>query len=203
MVKINLLPWREELRKQKQQEFIAAIGAGVLFTALILAGVHFHIQGVQEYQTRRNQMIKDEIATLDRKIKEVDEIENKKSQMLAKIELIQNLQASRPEAVHLFDELARVTPEGIYLTSFTQTGAALTLNGKAESNARVSSYMRAIEASAWLSDPRLDEIKGGDKTKPNELSDFILYAKQINPSLPKEDENADEATAKRVRGQKK
>lgn len=177
MAKINLLPWREELRKKKQQDFVAGIGAGVLMTILILLLVYMHIEGMKEYQNRRNQMLRDEIAILDKKIKDINDIENKKNLLLTKIDVIQKLQESRPEIVHLFDELAKVTPEGVYLTKLTQTGASLNMDGRAESNARVSAMMRAIEASDWLNSPVLEIIRGqGENT--GVLNDFSLMAKQ-------------------------
>lgn len=177
MAKINLLPWREELRKKKQQDFVAGIGMGILGTALILILVYLYIEGLKEYQTRRNQILKDEIAVLDKKIAEIKEIEDKKSMLLTKIDVIQKLQESRPEIVHLFDELTKVTPEGVYLTKFTQIGTALNFDGKAESNARVSALMRAIDNSIWLNSPVLGVIKGQGK-KSGELNDFSMTAIQ-------------------------
>lgn len=177
MVKINLLPWREELRKKKQQDFVAGIGAGILATCLILVLVYLYIEGLKEYQGRRNTMLQNEIAILDKKIQEIKDIEEKKNKLLTKIEVIQKLQESRPEVVHLFDELAKTTPEGTYLTKFTQIGDTLTMQGKAESNARVSAYMRAIDSSLWLNTSVLGVIKGEGKNN-GEMNDFTLTAKQ-------------------------
>lgn len=177
MVRINLLPWRDELRKKKQQDFVSGIGAGVLVTCFFLIIVYMHIEGLKEYQGRRNKMIQDEIAVLDKKIQEIKDIEEKKNKLLTKIEVIQKLQESRPEVVHLFDELAKTTPEGVYLTKFTQNGMTLTLEGKAESNARVSAFMRAIDNSPWLNSPVLGVIKGQGKNN-QEMNDFTLTAKQ-------------------------
>lgn len=177
MVKINLLPWREELRKKKQQDFVAGIGAGILATCLILVLVYLYIEGLKEYQGRRNTMLQNEIAILDKKIQEIKDIEEKKNKLLTKIEVIQKLQESRPEVVHLFDELAKTTPEGTYLIKFTQIGDTLTMQGKAESNARVSAYMRAIDSSLWLNTSVLGVIKGEGKSN-GEMNDFTLTAKQ-------------------------
>ncbi|MBD9359234.1 PilN domain-containing protein [Methylomonas fluvii] len=177
MARINLLPWREELRKKKQQDFVAGIGAGILVTALILVVVYMYIEGIKEYQTRRNTLLQNEIAILDKRIQEIKEIEDKKNRLLTKIEVIQKLQESRPEVVHLFDELAKTTPDGIYLTKFTQAGSVLTLDGKAESNARVSAYMRAIDNSPWMNTSVLTVIKGEGK-KDGQMNDFTLTAKQ-------------------------
>lgn len=177
MARINLLPWREELRKKKQQEFIAGIGAGVLVTCVLLVIVFMYMEGLKDYQSRRNTHLQTEIAILDKKIQEIKDIEEKKNKLLTKIEVIQKLQESRPEVVHLFDELAKTTPEGIYLSKFAQIGDTLTLEGKAESNARVSAFMRAIDSSPWLNTSVLGVIKGQGKDT-DEMNDFTLTAKQ-------------------------
>lgn len=177
MAKINLLPWREEARKKKQQDFVASVFAGVLFTAFILLLVYMYIEGLKNHQSQRNAMIKNEIVFLDKKIAEIREIEDKKNKLLKKIEVIQDLQESRPEIVRLFDELARTTPEGVHLTKFAQVGQTLTIDGKAESNARVSAFMRAIEHSDWLSTPVLGVIKGQGKSD-EQMNDFSLTATQ-------------------------
>ncbi len=150
MAKINLLPWREEQRKQQQQDFVLGIGAGIFVTCILFALVYLQIERMKEYQAGRNQILKDEIKVVDRKIKEIRDIEAKKRKLLTKIEVIQRLQESRPQIVHLFDELAKSTPQGIYLTKFKQNGNGLVFDGKAQSNARVSAYMRGVEASDWL-----------------------------------------------------
>lgn len=180
MAKINLLPWREELRAQKKQDFINAIGVSVLVTAVIFGAVHMYIEGLKAYQEQRNKIIQDEITLLDKKIEQIKSIEEQKSKLLTKIELIQKLQESRPEIVHLFDELPRVTPDGVFLSIFNQKGVELTFQGKSQSNARVSAFMRAIEASAWLKVPTLDVIQSTTKVSPEQLSDFTLHAKQGN-----------------------
>lgn len=177
MARINLLPWRDELRRKKQQEFFAGIGAGILASCVILVIVYMYMEGLKDYQTRRNQHLQNEIAILDKKIQEIKDIEEKKNKLLTKIEVIQKLQESRPEVVHLFDELAKTTPEGVYLTKFAQVGDTLTLDGKAESNARVSAFMRAIDNSPWLNTSVLGVIKGQGKNN-DEMNDFTLTAKQ-------------------------
>ncbi len=177
MAKINLLPWREEARKRQQQDFVAGIGAGILVTLLLLLLVYSYIEGLKNYQGQRNQLLKNEIAVLDKRITEIREIEEKKNKLLTKIGVIQQLQESRPEVVHLFDELAKVTPEGVFLTRFSQLGGKLTLDGKAESNARVSAFMRAIDNSPWLNTSVLGVIKGQGKNS-SELNDFSLTAQQ-------------------------
>jgi type IV pilus assembly protein PilN len=178
MAKINLLPWREELRKQKKQNFLSALGLSALVMLGIFGVVHVIINGKKEYQEHRNKMLQDEIALLDLKIVEIKSIEDKKRKLLAKIDLIQKLQESRPEIVHLFDEIPKSTPDGVFLTKITQIGSSITFEGKSQSNARVSAFMRNIEASPWLELPTLNVIQSPEKTDPDELSDFTLHAKQ-------------------------
>lgn len=178
MAKINLLPWREERRAQQKRDFLNAIAAGVLFTVLIFVIVHLYIASLQAYQEQRNKFLDDEIALVDKKIVEINSIEEKKSKLLTKIELIQKLQESRPEIVHLFDELPRVTPDGVFLSKFSQVGSDLTFEGKSQSNARISAFMRAIETSKWLHSPTLTVIQTPDKANAELLSDFTLRAKQ-------------------------
>ncbi|MFU8787503.1 MAG: PilN domain-containing protein [Methylobacter sp.] len=186
MARINLLPWREELRAQKKQDFINAIVVAVVFTAIIFGGMHMYIEGLKDYQGQRNKIIEEEIAQLDIKIAKIKTIEEQKAKLLTKIDLIQKLQESRPEIVHLFDELPRVTPDGVFLSKFTQLGAELTFEGKSQSNARVSALMRAIEASDWLKAPKLNVIQSAAKTDAERVSDFTLHATQGNRSAEAE-----------------
>ena len=178
MARINLLPWREELRTQRQQDFMVAIGIAAAFTCFVFFLVYLQIEEMKQYQQKRNTYLQNEISLVDKKIKEIKDIEDKKRQLLTKIEVIQQLQESRPQIVHLFDELAKSTPEGIYLSKFKQTGAALVLDGKAQSNARVSAFMRGVDASPWLDMPVLQVITGKGKQKDGQLSDFSMHAKQ-------------------------
>ncbi len=176
MARINLLPWREEQRQQKKKEFLSLLGLSALSTVLALGLVHLYMAGLKDYQTQRNKLLQDEIARLDEKIVEVKSIGEKKSKLLAKIDLVQKLQESRPEIVHLFDEIPRTTPDGVFLTKFTQAGANLIFEGKTQSNARVSAFMRSVEASEWLKTPKLDVIKSPGKTNVEQNSDFVLRA---------------------------
>lgn len=178
MAKINLLPWRDELRQQKQQDFVASIGLAVVVTCLIFSLGYMYIENMKEHQQRRNKMVEDEIVLVDQKIKEIKDIEQKKNQLLTKIEVIQQLQESRPQIVHLFEELSISTPEGIFLNKFVQTGKDLAFTGSAKSNARVSAYMRGIDKSLWLESPELKEIQGKDKKKNGQYNKFSMLAKQ-------------------------
>ncbi|MEQ1528409.1 MAG: PilN domain-containing protein [Methylococcales bacterium] len=177
MAKINLLPWREELRKKKKQDFIGAIGLSALVAIGILAGVHVYIEQLIGHQEYRNKILSDEIAFFDQKISKIKTIEEKKAKLLNKIDVIQKLQESRPEIVHLFVEIPKATPDGVFLTKFSQIGSQLTFDGKSQSNARVSAFMRAIESSPWLNNPRLGVIQSPNKTSFDQLSDFSMLAK--------------------------
>lgn len=180
MAHINLLPWRAELRRQQQKDFMISMGVGVLVTIVTMLIVHADIATRIEHQQERNRFLESEIAGLDKKIKEIQDLETKKKRLLAKMEVIQELQASRPEVVHLFDELGRTIPEGVYLSDLSQTDKNLTINGMAQSNARVSAYMRNLESSAWLKSPLLNiiEAKADSRDKKDKQSRFTLQVKQ-------------------------
>jgi len=183
MTKINLLPWRESLRKKKQKDFINAVVLVALIGILSVVLAHSYIEQLKIYQNQRNQLLQNEITLLDKKIVEIKDIEAKKKQLQTKIKLIEQLQESRHEAVHLLDEISKIIPEGVFLTKLTQSGHELTFEGKSESNAQISAFMRAIEASLWLQKPTLLVIKLPDKTSNNKigtesLSDFNLHALQ-------------------------
>jgi type IV pilus assembly protein PilN len=177
MAKINLLPWRDELRKKKKQDFIAGLGLSALTAIGIVAGIHFYIQELIAHQEFRNKLLSDEIVLFDQKIAKIKTIEEKKAKLLNKIDVIQKLQESRPEIVHLFAEIPKAAPDGVFLSKFTQLGDILTFDGKSQSNARVSAFMRAIEASPWLKEPHLDLIQSPNKTNFEQLSDFSMHAK--------------------------
>lgn len=184
MTRINLLPWRETERKRRQKEFGLALAGTLLFAVLIGILVHWQIENLIAYQTHRNQFLQGEIAQLDRKIRDIRDLEKTKAGILARMRIIQQLQESRPEIVHLFDELVNTLPVGVYLTSVTQKGRTLLLEGRAQSNARVSAYMRNIEASKWLGKPRLLVIENKEVTGTG-LSHFKLEAKQIHRTAAK------------------
>ncbi|MFI3219461.1 MAG: PilN domain-containing protein [Methylococcales bacterium] len=183
MARINLLPWREELRRQKKKDFLTTMGGLAFLTLAVFGFIHTQIQGKQEYQQQRNAILEEEIIRLDVKLGEIKNIEDTKNKLLAKIELIQKLQESRPEVVHLLDEIPRNTPDGVFLTKFSQTGQALVFEGKSQSNARVSAFMRAIDASNWLQSPVLEEIKAEDAKSTSTQSNFKMKATLGKPTV--------------------
>jgi len=187
MARINLLPWRAEIRKQQQKDFIAALGLGTSLTVLLMVLVHFNMDSRLEYQVERNHYLENEISGLDKKIKEIQELEAKKKRLISKMEVIQQLQASRPEIVHLFDELGRTIPEGVYLTDLVQSDRSLTVNGIAQSNARVSAYMRNLESSSWLKSPLLNIIESRIENRDAKKERQSRFTLQIKQSAEKAD----------------
>ncbi|MET0498272.1 MAG: PilN domain-containing protein [Steroidobacteraceae bacterium] len=185
MPRINLVPWREAERKRKRQEFGVAFVAALLFAGLIAFVVNWQMQSAIDEQTARNEYLKSEIAILDKQIAEILDLDKRKQALQARIQVIEQLELSRPEIVHVFDQLVRTLPDGIYLTGVKQTDRRLQIKGMAQSSTRVASYMRNIDSSQWLSEPSLDilETKGGTDTG----SDFTLNATQKNPQLPATD----------------
>ena len=180
MANINLLPWRERLRSQRKRQFGLWTLAAVVVTLFAMGYWHWFNEGRIGYQQKRNAFLKREIASVDRAIKEIRSLERTRSQLIARMNVIQDLQISRPLEVHLFDELVDTLPDGIYLSEVSQGGSGIALTGRAQSNARVSAYMRNIEASAWLSKPHLQVIEQKDKN-PSNRSLFKLTARQVVP----------------------
>lgn len=187
MARINLLPWRAERRKQRQKEFatmlgLSALGA-VLLSFLIISFYNGQISG----QNERNQFLRDRITEVDKQIVEIEELDKKKAKLLARKEVIEQLQANRSQMVHLFDSLVRTIPDGVILTSIKQDAEMLTLEGRSQSNARVSTYLRNLESSGWMTNPDLSiiEAKGADKGLPYM---FSLQVKLANPNAPKDED---------------
>ena len=148
MPRINLLPWREAERKRKRQEFFLSLGAALATAGLITLLGNWQMSSAIDHQRERNDYLTQEIAGLDKQIEEINGLDAQKSRLLARMEIIETLQRSRPEIVHVFDELVRVLPEGVYLTYLKQTGTRFELRGVAQSSTRVSSFMRKIDASS-------------------------------------------------------
>lgn len=192
MARINLLPWRAERRKARQKEFVGMLGlaalGGLLAAFLIVAFYNSRISN----QAARNQYLRAEIAKVDGQIKEIDELDKKKAKLLARKEVIEQLQSNRSQMVHLFDSLVRTIPDGVTLTSIKQEGDVLTLGGRSQSNARVSTYMRNLEGSGWMTNPDLNiiEAKAGNSGLPYE---FDLKVKLANPNAPKDGDGKSDA----------
>jgi type IV pilus assembly protein PilN len=187
MVRVNLLPHREQKRQARQRQFISmAIGLAVLGVAIV-GLVHIVIAARIENQNGRNTLLKTEIAKLDEQIKEIDKLREQTQALLARKQIVETLQSNRTEAVHLLDQLVRQLPDGLYLKSVKQVGAKVTLTGYAQSNARVSTLMRSIESSPWLATPELIEIKSVplDKQKVNEFTLSLQMKRAVEAPPPK------------------
>lgn len=184
---INLLPWREELRQEQKKQFLTMAVMTAILALAIWGLIHVQMQSKIDYQLSRNTFMTSEIKKLDDEIKEIRELQKVRRSLIERMEVIQDLQASRPSIVHLFTEIVSSVPNGVYLESLSQTGNNLLINGEAESNARVSTYMRNLSASEWLKDPNLTVIEIEDITV-NRISTFTLTVKQTSPNATGEEE---------------
>ena len=182
MAHINLLPWREKQRKQRRLEFGLTVLGALVLTLLGMGYWHWYNQELIDHQRDRNKFLEREIKQVDKQIAEISELDRTRQKLIARMKVIQDLQISRPQIVHLFDELVTVVPDGAYLTKAVQRGRNLVLDGRAQSNARVSTYMRNIETSPWLADPKLRIIENKDDDRNNaEGNTFQLDLKQVVP----------------------
>ena len=181
MARINLLPWRAERRKQRQKEFVAMLGLGAVTAVLISFLIVLYYDGQIDGQKDRNQYLTTQITEVNKQIAEIAELDKKKDRLLKRKEVIEELQSRRSLMVHLFDELARTVADGMQITSIQQNGSELNIRGRAQSNARVSTYMRNLDASGWMAKPDLNviEAKGNDSGLPYE---FELKVTLKNPN---------------------
>jgi type IV pilus assembly protein PilN len=177
MPRINLLPWREQQRTERKKAFLVGMGAAGL-AALAVSGAGFLLfNQMIDAQQARNTLLKGEIKVLDKQIEEINSLEAQKQQFIARMQIIEKLQRSRPEIVHVFDTFTKTVPDGTYLTAITQTDQKFKIQGVAQSATRVSSFMRSLESSQWLKEPELELV---ESKKGNVLgSEFTLYAKQV------------------------
>jgi len=197
MSRINLLPWRAERRKQRQQEFYAMLGVSALAAVLLSFFIIFYYNAQISGQNDRNAYLQGEIDKVQKQIDEIKLLDEKKSRLLARKKVIEELQVNRYQMVHLFDSLVRTIPDGVVLTGIKQEGEQLTLEGRSQSNARVATYMRNLESSGWMTNPEVNviEAKDADKTVVIPASNnvvlpyaFTLEVKLANPNAPKEGE---------------
>jgi type IV pilus assembly protein PilN len=186
MPRINLLPWREEERKRRQREFGVAVAGSMVAGALVVVLTMFAFSQMIQSQNQRNERLKTEIAALEKSITEIDGLERQKERLLARMEIIDQLQKSRPEIVHLFDEVARQLPEGVYLTGMKQTGTRVEVQGVAQSSTRVSALMRQVDSSEWLSDPEVQKVETTTSGNSRQ-AEFTVYLKQVSMDAEQED----------------
>jgi type IV pilus assembly protein PilN len=178
MPRINLLPWRDEERKERKLKFLVALGVAAVAAFLTAFVGYLMMDSMVSAQKARNARLNEEIAVLDKQIEKINSLEADKARFIARMEVIEKLQRSRPEIVHIFDEITKQLPDGVYLTSITQSNGRLKFEGVAQSSTRVSAFMRNIDASSYLKEPELEvvETKKGNTTGAT----FVLFARQAS-----------------------
>ncbi len=181
MARINLLPWREQLREERKQRFLVTLG-GVL---LVAGGAVFlasqYLDSAIENQRARNDYVRTEISLLDARIAEIRELRTRRQQLLERMKIIQDLQGNRPIIGRVFDQLVRTLPEGVYFTELKMNGSTIAITGAAESNNRVSNLMRNLDSSQWLTAPNLTEVKAVTAGEIDQANVFQLTVQQTQP----------------------
>ncbi len=186
--RINLLDWRAARRARRRQEFLTMVGLGVGAAMALLGLGYVTVTGAVEHQQSRNQYLSAQIKDLDKQIKEIEELEKVKQNLVSRMNVIQQLQESRSGTVHFFDEIVNTLPDGIYLNSIKQSGQNVTIEGVAESSGRISAYLKNLDSSPWFKDPKLVVIKTGEKNRQRN-SDFTLQVTNLTKA------SADDAAA--------
>src|SRR6202167_6329632 len=176
MPRINLLPWREEQRRERKLAFLVALGGGTIGAAVVAFAAYLLMGSMVDAQQRRNEMLRGEIKQLDKQIEEINDLESSKQKFIARMEIIEKLQRSRPQIVHVFDEIVRTLPDGVYLTGVKQTDKKVKFEGVAQSSTRVSTFMRNLDGSQWLRNPELLVV---ESAKAGPGSSFTLTADQV------------------------
>ncbi|HEX7237297.1 MAG TPA: PilN domain-containing protein [Gammaproteobacteria bacterium] len=183
MPRINLLPWRAELRQRRKKDFLVALAGSLAVAAGVVYLSKLTVQGWTRAQEGRNEVLRNEIVALDKQIQEISGLESQRDRLVARMQVITQLQRSRPEVVHLFDELVNAMPEGVYLTEVTQQGTHIEMKGNAQSSTRVSALMRNIDDSAWLRSPGLEGVDfatvGSERN-----AQFRVFAEQVPMAAP-------------------
>jgi type IV pilus assembly protein PilN len=180
MPRINLLPWREGERKERKLAFTVALGVAALAAGLTTFVAYIVFGSMVEAQEARNDKLRGEIKAVDKQIEEINNLENSKQKFIARMTIIEQLQRSRPEIVHVFDEIVKTLPDGVYLTAVKQNASRLKFEGVAQSSTRVSSFMRNIDASDWLRNPELEVVQTSKNSGPG--SSFTLTAEEAPTS---------------------
>ncbi len=195
MPRINLLPWREGQRKERKLAFLVSLGIAALAAGVTAFAAYLLYGSMIEGQEHRNAELRAQIKTLDKQIEEINSLESEKQKFIARMEIIEKLQRSRPEIVHVFDEIVRTLPEGVYLTAVKQSGNKVKFDGIAQSSTRVSSFMRNIDGSQWLRNPELLVVQTVKGSGP--ASRFTLTADQVSNVSP--DSDATKAAKGKIR----
>jgi type IV pilus assembly protein PilN len=199
MARINLLPWREELRNRKKKEFFTLIGVSAGVALAVMLGVHVGYASSIENQKARNTYLEEQIKIIEAKIEKIKTLEKERDRLVQRMKAIEKLQTARPLVVHLFDELVSSLPEGVYINTFTQAGSVVNVSGRARSNARVSNFMRNIEASDFLENAVLDVVQNATLKGKTE-KDFTLHFAQTLPKVEEVDAGKKKPDAKPAAG---
>lgn len=196
MPNINLLPWRDERRKEQQQEFFTVLGgvavAGIVVVALTYGAINLAIG----HQQDRNQFIQTHIIDLEKQVKEIKNLKQRRAELLERMKIIQNLQGTRPVIVRVFDELVRTLPDGVFFEKVELKGRKMLIQGTAESNNRVSSLMRRLSKSEWFTEPNLTEVKA-NLDYGEQASDFMMSVKLVLPGVDEENQAAKKKSKKK------
>jgi type IV pilus assembly protein PilN len=200
MPRINLLPWRDEQRRERKLRFMVALGGATVASGLLAFVAYLMLGSMVTSQQARNDRLRVEIKRLDKEIEEINSLEASKQRFIARMEIIERLQRSRPEIVHVFDEIVRTLPDGSYLTSVKQTDKHVRFDGVAQSSTRVSAFMRNIDSSEWLKNPELEVVE----TKKGEAlgSSFTLFADQVTHANGDDDSSSGAKKIVALRGGK-
>ena len=183
MTQINLLPWREQLREERNRQYFFILGGGALASLLLMLVVHMTAAGFINHQLSRNTYLQREIVQLNQQIREIKDLKRQKVTLIARMQVIQELQANRSQVVHFFDEVVEMLPEGVFLTRIERVGDKINVEGIAESNTNVSKLMRNIDSSHWLAQPGLNEIKT-DEVEGRNVNEFKLQMTLVHPPMP-------------------
>jgi type IV pilus assembly protein PilN len=195
MPRINLLPWREQQRTERKMAFTVGLAAAAVAALVVTGAGYLLFNSMIDSQRSRNASLGEEIKKLDRQIEEINSLEAQKQQFIARMQIIEKLQRSRPEIVHVFDTFVSTIPDGTYLTAITQTDQKFKIQGVAQSATRVSSFMRNIEGSQWLKEAELEVVES--KKESTLGSDFTLYAKQVTSIVDDPKDGKPSVTARR------
>ena len=182
MANINLLPWREERRRELKKEFLVMLAAVVLAAVLALLLMNRIVNAAIDNQNGRNQYLQNNINELNRQVAEIQDLEKKRRELLDRMKIIQDLQGNRPIIGRVFDQLVRTLPDGVYFTSVKMTGKNIAILGAAESNNRVSNLMRNLDGSEWLEAPNLTQVKATTSGALDQANVFQLSVQQTQPA---------------------
>lgn len=181
MAKINLLPWREQRRESQKRQFLAMLAGSLISACLLIWLADQYLSSQIDRQNARNTFMRAEVAALDRNIREISDLKKRRQQLLDRIKIIQDLQHNRPIVAHVFDQIIRTLPEGVYFNEVRMLGTNVSLVGLSESNTRVSTLMRNLDASEWLKSPNLIEVKAANGREIGQRSRFQLNVQQVIP----------------------